>query len=396
MKNTMADDNSYLYYNHRDSGTFAPSTFVPTFPSSQRLRYKPQNSFTALNADTDSQQQQQNGMTIFSKVAIPLMVVLFLFAIGICICALSSCSAEFMFWKENNKNEREQDDENKRFCSKGSRSLFNRHKSKNDRLSCREDNFNHPARRYDHNAPVDSISIRKNDTPSLEATLKDLSDTESKSFGNSSYAITRRQTFSNTPMGCNSNVGGDKFVPIAIPRSNSQPMIRLVESSLPSDTLDQSKDSVIQSKVDYVKRVEEPLVSSMLPMTMRFFPSFFKNKNDNRKESSVTNVVKSLTKCQGSNDKQCLNGVNEEMPARENKSYVLNYLPESSRPPIQQPDRMSKKKSDAYREYIHKKNSQRIYSLEDSSHYDDNSRMEIGLKRSFVDERGTIREMVAL
>jgi len=429
---------------------------------SDYLEMVDQNVFASMNAGSDSNlSAQQTGMTVFSKAAIPVMVVLFLLAMGLCWCALSSCPTEVIFWKNNRKKEVDEESEGSSY-SKDSRYLSTLHKPKAEHLSYVKAHPRHLSRlsstmdvypnsgrdgrlctkgNDDQDLPsfsttcrddVNKSKKRRNNEedevlpPSLEATLKDLSEAELKSYG-------RRQTFSTLPIG-NTNTRVNRFLPIPIRRSKSQSMIYVEEGSHPSDTEtdneksgcssnglheDNSKDSVIENEIDFVK-VEDPesaysklkgqkrqqqqhSTHPILPSSRRVFPFFFKSINNQKgvpnNPSPVIDLVDRVTACTSS-DNHCF-GDTKEIPAPDNTT-VINYLPVAEVTPIPSittalspTQRISVKKSAAYREYINNKMRQRNHSMEGTVCEDDVP-MEIGLKRSVVDDRGTIREMVAL
>jgi hypothetical protein len=453
-----------------------------------------QDVLASLNSGLDDVNlaADQTGMTLFSKAAIPVMVVLFVLAMAFCLCALMSWPAEAIFWKNKKKKKEKFDEESEgnlyskkdstlqkpkaedlrytnahphKLSSRSSTMDVPRNSGRDGRLSLKgKDDKDLPSSSYSNgdNTTTNSNSNkrRKNKeedkvlSPSLEATLKDLTEAELKSFGNASYAVTRGQTFSTLPMGNTSNTRGNRFLPIPTRRSRSQSMMHVVEISHPaSDTEtdndksgcssnisglhdENSKDSMgtENNKIDFVKVDDIQYVSSkpnkknkrrqlvqhqeqstppILPSSRSVFSSFF-TSTDNRKEtqSPAINLVERVTACTSDNNR-CL-GDTEEMPAPDNNNnnVVLNYIPGSSTPlrATQVPHvptistsssaRMSTKKSAAYRDYINKKMLLRNHSLErnhslDGSLYEDVP-MEIGLKRSFVDTRGKVREMVAL
>mmetsp|Transcript_54012 Transcript_54012/g.62395 ORF Transcript_54012/g.62395 Transcript_54012/m.62395 type:complete len:660 (+) Transcript_54012:178-2157(+) len=445
-----------------------------------------QNIFASLNAGLDSNlSAQQTGMTVFSKAAIPVMVVLFLLAMGLCWCAFSSCPTEVIFWKNYKKEEVDEESEGSPY-SKDSRHLSTLHKPKAGHLSYVKAHPRHlsrlsstmdvypnsgrdgrlcPKGKDDQDLSSSSTTCsddvnkskqRRNNEedevipPSLEATLKDLSEAEMKSYDMYGH----RQTFSTLPIG-NTNTRMNRFLPIPIRRSKSQSMIYVEEGSHPSDTEtdneksgcstsssglhedsstdsvielyeDCSNDSVIESEINFVK-VEDPesvcsklkgqkkqqqqqhhATHPVLPSSRRVFPFFFKSidsqKGVRNNPSPDIDLVERVT-CTSS-DNNCLRDT-KEIPAPDSIT-VINYIPKSSNPlvakvtPIPSINtalpptrRISGKKSAAYREYINNKMLQRNHSMEGTD-CEDNVSMEIGLKRSVVDERGTIREMVAL
>jgi hypothetical protein len=486
---------NYLEHINADMEKFNVTITKMKYIDSDYLDLVDQDVLASLNSGLDDVSlaagTEQIGMTLFSKAAIPVMVILFVLAMAFCWCALMSGPAEAIFWKNNKKKKEEFDEGSEgniyskstlhkpkakdlrytnahphKLSSRSSTMDVPRNSGRDGRISlkgkddkdlpsssyCNGDNNNNNKRRKNHNQEEDEVL-----SPSLEATLKDLTEAELKSFGNESYAMTRRQTFSSLPMGNTINTRGNRFLTIPTRRSRSQSMIHAVEVSHPaSDTEtdydksgcssnvsglhdENSLDSMgTENKIDFVKVDDIQSVSSkpnkkkkprqvvhhqeqstppILPSSRRLFSSFFTSK-DNRKEtpsrnpSSAINFVERVTACTSDNI-QCL-GDTEEMPAPYNNTnnVVLNYIPGSSNPlrATQVPPvptistsssaRMSTKKSAAYRDYINKKMLLRNHSLErnhslDGSLYEDVP-MEIGLKKSFVDERGKIREMVAL
>ena len=459
-------DGNYLEHINADMKDFNVTITKMKYIDSDYFDLVDQDVLASLNSGLDDVSlaaagTEQIGMTLFSKAAIPVMVILFVLAMAFCWCALMSCPAEAIFCKNKKKKKEEFDEESEgklyskstlhkpkakdlrytnahphKLSSRSSTMDVPRNSGRDGRISqkgkndkdlpsssyCNGDNSS--KRRKNHNQEEDEVL-----SPSLEATLKDLTESELKSFGKASYAMNRRQTFSTIPMGNTSNTRGNRFLPIPTRRSRSQSMIHVVEASHPaSDTEtdndksggssnvsglhdENSWDSMgTEDKIDFVKVDYMQSVSSL-------FPSYFTSK-DNRKETPsrnpapAINLVERVTSCTSVNN-QCL-GDTEEMPASYNNTnnVVLNYNPGSSNPlrATQVPPvptvsrsssaRMSTKKSAAYRDYISKKMLLRNHSLErnhslDGSLYEDVP-MEIGSKRSFVDARGKIREMVAL
>ena len=461
-----------------------------------------QNVFAPLNTNSASSSSPeadaslaavgQTDMTLFAKVAIPIMAVLFVLAMGFCWCAMSSCPTELFFEK---KERAKKDNTGKDISTLDKPEYVKTHprnismrsstrdvhpKSGRDaRLSSSQNNKERDNRedfistsiRSSSNNNTDKSNSKHNDndendfcTPSLEATLQDLSETELMKYGVQgarggpapyNMSTGNRKTYSTLPLRKSRSRGANRFLPITV-RPRSQSMIHVVDGTStahPSDSdtgsstysvsindemnnsKDHHSDSVEESvKVDFVKVGDPgyeadgsttPFEKKMPPSSRGVFSSFFNkssscssnnNNEADRNPSPVINLVDRVNGCTSINN-QCFRDT-EELPApaknnKNSKGTVLRYvIPADGRcnsllevneapPPPgvsttaakSSSARMSTKKSKAYKEYINKKMMQRE---EECEQLDAPIPMQIGVKRTFTDERGRIRVMVAL
>jgi hypothetical protein len=347
-------------------------------------------------------------MTLFSKVAIPIMVVLSLLAMGLCWCAILSCPTE-LFFPKSRKNE----DEDR--YSKGS---HNRHAHTGDR----KDN---------NNSKPKGSSKESLRALSLEATLQDLSDIEMLTYGDQSavqsMSYGNQRSYSTTASrNAQSSRGINRFLPTV--DGNFHPSDTETGSSGHSAEMhyDMKDRTPAGSRVDSMKVSHRGKVADdslfvkkakRNATPIRVISSIFSKSNANPPANDLMDRINSCTSIPNNNcfgDEQML-PPSTMLNRENNNSTILRYViptversnslleAESPRLPVSrnrtQPTArsplspMGTKKSAAYREYINKKMLQREAEYEQP---DISIPMEIGVKRTFTDAQGRIREMVAL
>jgi len=296
------------------------------------------DAFGALDwstADSELSAASAGGMTRFSKAAIPIMVILSLLAMGLCWCAYKSFPMEYFFAK--------------------------RRRSKDEKA--RKEKRKHESKH----------------ALSLEATLEDLEEVETRKYGDRSFS-----RFSPVVMGTRAqsapNIGNGAFQPsdtetgtfadeTAIFSSNEKrnaTPIRLLSSLFGN------------SNTTTVPLSPEPTITEKISACTGI-PCTGNPNNQNQNNGAVMRyITPSVVRSNSLIDE-------EELPP-ENISRSLT-MPSPSRSWF---PRMGSKKAAAYKEYINEKMNQRNPELANPEP------MKIGVKRTFTDSQGQIREMVAL
>jgi len=361
------------------------------------------------------------GMTLFSKVAIPIMVILFLLAMGLCWCAVLSCPADLFFAKTRSRNQESGDnkDEDSRNHSRSNSGREGEIGYRNNSIPFSITNIdkkNADIRRnekYRHKGSRESSR-----TLSLEATLQDLSDIEVLKYGNQNPV--------------HSMSSGNQST-MHVVDGNSHPSDTETGSSSPSvEICNDIKDDVPTGiKVDLMNVPYREVADGSLSAKkakfnstpIRAISSFFSKSISStvpQGPTSTINLMDRISSCTSIPNNHCLGDEQELQPrtttnGTNTNSTVLRYIiptvercnslmEEESEPPALSRksvpnkagsplSRMGSKKSAAYREYINQKILQRKAGYEQS---DTSMSMQIGVKRTFTDSQGRIREMVAL
>lgn len=364
------------------------------FIDSDYLDLVSQNAFTPLNwSNSDGVQvEPTSGLTRFAKVAIPFMVILSLGAVVLCWLAAKASPKDSFFAKLLRWRETRREKKLKQLRMKESKPAL-----------------------------------------SLEATLQDLSDVEAKNPAHSrSYGVVTHP--SAHPLARNR-------VSLFSERSRPQSTVPITDGSFhPSDTETGSCGrSVEESPSDKIKTETKNADTNKASANLRkkdtpirALTSFFSGP------STIGSVLPEPTLMQRINscsipDNCFANGTNEKPKNGTVMRYIVpgvertNSLIDESEGPLPAFARsntetdltrsstlqivntspsMGKKKSEAYREYINRKMFQRNAELaqkqddqqddQPEGKPDDESEMEIGIKRTFTDSQGTVREMIAL
>jgi hypothetical protein len=376
-----------------------------------------QDAFEPLNynsgaAEADIFRADPFDMTLFSKIAIPIMVVLSLLAMGLCWFAIRSCPTELFFPKS-----RKDEDEGR--YSKGSN---NRYVDK----GVRKDNNNSKAR---------GTSKESSRALSLEATLQDLSDIEMLTYGDQSAAQSmsygNQSSYSIPPSrSARSHRGVNRFLPTVEGNvhssdtdtgssGHSAEMHYDIKNREPPGRRVNSMQASHRGRVAHDSSFSKQAKQNATPI--RVLSHMFGQSNANRVPpvpTSTAELMDRINSCTSIPNNDCF--ANEQMPPsstmlnRENNNSLRYVVPtversnslveyESSRLPVSrsrtQPTArsslspMGTKKSAAYRDYINKKMIQREAKYEQP---DTSLPMEIGVKRTFTDAHGRVRDMVAL
>jgi len=438
-----------------DQNAFAPLGALSRSPAGT-----PSESSGASFAAADT-----TNMTLFSKIAIPIMVILFVVAMALCWCAISSWPTDWFLEKKRTSTQRKIDvgEQGGKPHKKYSLNQSIRKISEGVRANRNSGRDTGPQHSLNNVSPPASITIKtksdnahtkrhRNDkdkhedcenrprTPSLEATLQDLTETERMKYGDQGapYSISGRRgrTYSTLPID-NSRAGVNRFLPIVVrPRPHS--MIRVADGSSnthPSDTETGStapsvgiindemnspnnyrRDrSSVRNKVGFVdlsdsdseSESDDALSTKKSSASRGLFSSFFKNRTIEppRNTTSVINLVDRVGGCTSGGDSHCFRDDSEMAPPTNNNTILRYVIPTAGRNnsllEVEKPmgdkatspsSRMSAKKAIAYRAYINKKMIQRAKEFDQELSIP----MEIGVKRSFMDDRGYVREMVAL
>jgi len=377
-----------------------------------------QDAFEPLNynsgaSEVDIFRADTFDMTLFSKIVIPIMVVLSLLAMGLCWCAIRSCPTELFFPKS-----RKSEDEDR--YSKGSN---NRHADR----GVRKDNNN-------NNKPRSS-SKESSRALSLEATLQDLSDIEKLTYGDQSAAQSmsygNQSSYSIPPSrSAQSHRGVNRFLPTVDGNfhssdtdtgssGHSAEMHYDMKNREPPGRRVNSMQAGHRGRVANDSSFAKQATRNATPI--RVLSHMFGQSNANRVPpvpTSTAELMDRINSCTSIPNNDCF--ANEQMlpPStmlnRENNNSLRYVVPtversnslvkyESSRLPVSrsrtQPTArsplspMGTKKSAAYREYINKKMIQREAKYEQP---DTSLPMKIGVKRTFTDAQGRVRDMVAL
>ena len=363
--------------------------------------------------------KSQDDMTLFSKVAIPIMVILFLLAMGLCWLSIKSCPTEFMFMQRNVKKQKGGDNkDNSWFKDSRNAELSNRRIQNNSRN-------------------VDGTKERSGGQ-SLTRTQQDLSNNE-----NLAYETQHVMNSNSTHPRQNSLLSRttNRFLSASMRRQarrrQDQTRVQVADSNIhPSDTETGSSgrsgemDNDLRDLAQYRNRdnfvnggVREKVSRDDTNTTnQNSMPSGIMSSviggSDTNEISQVPGPAMSLMdrirSCTSIRSNYCLGDDPSSQTDGNNKdSTVLRYVvpsvernnslldDESSSPSvpsraiesIARKPKFDAKKSAAYRDYINKKMLQRNSEYEQT---DLTRPMEIGVKRTFTDAQGRIREMVAL
>ena len=322
------------------------------------------------------------GMTRFSKVAIPIMVILSLIAMALCWCAVFSYPVDSFFAKmRRSKKERRREEDRKRKRQKESKHAL-----------------------------------------SLEATLQDLTNTEIKQYWDQNPAHSKNsgnQRGSLTlPMRNNQSMRGiSRFLPTSeIP--SPQSTMHIADGTFhPSDTETGSTGRSVEDNPPIRRRMDGSFSANARSNStpIRTISSFF-GKNDAAEVLPDPTLMDRIRSCTGIPNNDCFG--DDPRNKNDNNGTVMRYvmpsversnsLIEESKPPTPNISRdrtspnmarspmpaMGTKKSAAYRKYIDKKI--RHQNAECDRLDGQIMPMEIGVKRTFTDGQGRIREMVAL
>ena len=365
-------------------------------------------------------------MTLFSKVAIPIMAILFLLAMVFCWCALKSWPNNASFPKI-----RKRSSENEDF--RGS------------------NNYLQPnaKRDQDENDLVPSSITRYGNAGemSLAATLQDLSRAEMLKYGDRNTTQPSSSGNNENPStipkwNTKSSSGTERCLPASV-RSRPQNTMHVVDgTSHPSDTetgssshsvdfhngmgdyLPKERKAALENGVNRARVPNDhPFVKRRERKTtpIRLLSSFLGRNNASEVSSNVTktnNLIDRISSCTGIESNNCLGG-DQELPSHglrnQNDEKAFRYviptvdrsnslvetesrtrLPPSEETPntsVSTLSRMGTKKSAAYREYINNKMLQREAEWDKP---ESSVPIEIGVRRTFTDAQGQIREMVAL
>lgn len=352
-----------------------------------------QDAFVPLNSNSEYPEATFN-LTLFSKIAIPIMVILSLLAMGLCWCAMVSCPTDVFFAKRRqNKDSHNQHAE--RGDRKNNRKSKNVSTGRNEKLDLKS--RNESSRSYSLEAIRQDLSVAESTKYGHQkAARSSLSTNQVLPFLARSHARTqsRLHTLDSNPHPSDTETGSS---------GRSVEMRNNFEDHAPSRrTIDLTKPYGREKRFANEKRSFNP---------MNAIASLFGQRNSN-------DLVDRITAC----NNNCFGDEQEAPPPtmrneNSNKDTVLKYViptversnslvdNESSTPPVSRKAtptavrspyaQMGTKKSAAYREYINDKMIQRSAELDPP----DKSvpiPMEIGVKRTFTDSQGRIREMVAL
>lgn len=362
-----------------------------------------QDAFGDLNTNAGLLEADLAGMSVFSKVAIPMMVILSLLAMGLCWYAIVSRPTD-LFSAQN-------------------RSANPKSGTKRDEADGRKHNNNSKNVDTGKNEKHTQKSSKESSRAlTVEATLQDLSNTEKLTYGdqnamNPSRSFNQKSSTTHSFRSTQASRG-------ATQARNQSSMNAVDRNNHPSDTETGSCGHSVEmhngvrgnapyiSNVGLVKdghrrtRANASFSASKARRNVtpiRALSSFFGIGN----WSGSNPVMDRIGACASIPNNHCF-GDEQELPPRlgNSEDTFLRYgrpINERNNSLVQAephvyPNKSAKwamgaKKSAAYREYINKKVLQR------NTEYgkpDEFVPMEIGVKRTFTDSQGRIREMVAL
>jgi len=367
-------------------------------------------------------------MTRFSKVVIPIMAILFLLAMAFCWCAIMSWPKD-VFPQKNRRKKSENED------------FHGNHSQNHLQPNVRRD--------ADDIDPIPSSMTRYGNAGelSLAATLQDLSHAEALKYGDQKTtqpsSSGNPENYSSIPRR-NTKLSRDtnQFLPVTA-RDRPQNTMYVVDGTYhPSDTETGSSGRSVdfrndigdffpnERKADLENAVNHGKVpddhsfakkGGRNATPIRFLSSFLGGNNASEATSTATNtnnLMDRISSCTSIQNNKCLGGAHELLPDVSKKQndenkfrYViptvdrsnslvetesLKRLPSSEEIPNRTRStlsRMGTKKSAAYREYINDKILRREAECEQ---LESSIPIEIGVKRTFTDAQGRIREMVAL
>lgn len=352
-----------------------------------------QNAFTPLDWSNDDgvEVEPVGGLTRFAKVAIPFMVILSLVAVVLCWLAAKASPKDSFFAKLLRWRDRREEKKLKQLRMKESKAAL-----------------------------------------ALEATLQDLKEAEAKKHARSYGVVTDNAARSG--------------VSLFSTRSRPQSTAPISDGSFhPSDTEtgscgrsvegSPSPEMNIAPKAAETQTADANLRTKDTPI--RALTAFFNGQNAIGSVLPAPSLMERINSC--SVPQNCLaNGTNENPKNGTVMQYIVpgvgvertNSLIDESESPLPgftrsstAPDlarsstlqivntaspSMGRKKAAAYKEYINRKMFQRNAHLHQEQYNqqdeveevenkpDDQSEMEIGVKRTFTDSQGTVREMIAL
>ncbi len=332
-----------------------------------------QNTFKALDWSTTDGELIGGGMTRFSKAAIPIMVILSLLAMGLCWSAIKLFPADSFLAKRRRAKEEENLKELRKKESKH--------------------------------------------TLSLEATLEDLEEIEARNYGDGEQIRSRSLVNPVSPLSRFSNV---------LMRARSHSPSTTNDADGPFRPSDSETSSSARSYDEYPepgRRInpmadqEEPLPSNMKRTStpIRMISSLFGNNNAMKAPpAQEPTIMEKISACTGIPSNDCLgDGQKSKESNGTMMAYVVpsvercNSLIDQAESPHRNISRsrtvsgmgrsflpnMGSKKSAAYKEYINTKMLQRNAECDSS---DQATQMTIGIKRTFTDTSGNVREMIAL
>jgi len=325
-----------------------------------------QDTFEALDWSATDGDLIEGGMTRFSKAAIPIMVILSLLAMGLCWSAVKLFPADSFLAKRRRAKEEE---------------------------NLRE--------------------LRKKEskhTLSLEATLEDLEEVEARKYGDGEQIRSRSLVNPVSPL--------SRFSPVLMrARSHSPSTTNDADGTFqPSDSETGSSARSFDEYPEPGRRMD-PMIDqeSLSPTPIRMISSLFGNNNATKAPStSEPTIMEKISACTGIPSNDCLgDGQKNKESNGTMMRYVVpsvercNSLIDDAESPPRNSSRsrtiagmgrsfmhnMGSKKAAAYKEYINKKMRQRNEECDSS---EQSTQMTIGVKRTFTDSSGNVREMVAL
>lgn len=445
-------DGSYVEKVNNDMQKFGLSISNMTYIDSDYPNLVAQDAFGSMNSNfglpkANVVPAETFNMPLFSKVAIPVMVVLFFLAMGLCWCAIMSYPADLYSVKGKKGKFIDQEHEyknsrNYRHSKPSQDAETGDSITKNNNSKTHVVGSNEKYKREGCEENVRAISL---------ATLQDLSNTEKLNYGdqdavssmNSRDRSSNRRNLS-TPHVLNTETshGASRLPSI---RARPQSAMHVVNGkSHPSDTETGSsgKCNEIHNNMKDHTPTESKVQSMNVGDRGEFADNlaFAKKAKQNCTPRSILSslfcrdlssdvpsdpvptidLMGRINSCTSDQNNNCFGSDQGQTPSRvinesSNNSRALRHaIPNTERcnslmdtesltPPVTSEttqttkglalSRMGTKKSAAYREYINNKMLQRNADCEQLN---ESIPIEIGVKRTFTDADGCIREMVAL